>query len=471
MTVLRGADRLLFGLPETTTQARIRRGALSLLFLFGAVWWMRFFDFGNGTLTAKDWVKESAYLRVLAEALRTLQIPWHSAARRFQGTANFLGNPEVVLTPDIVLLRWIDPGAFVLCHSVLWYSAGFVGTMRLARRFRAGLVGIAYFFALFNFNGYITAHMAVGHWQWTGYFLLPLYFCAILRLTDSARPVLTDVLSMAILIGILFLNGSLHIAIWCLLFFLLVAALRRDLIGAFLLSTLGAALLAACRWLPAVFSLADTRPAFLFGYPSPSTLLAALASVPSPRLGALPITARPGWWEYDVHVGLIGLALLLLAAATFVWRRQKPFDLSVIGAASAMFVLSLGHLWSVVNHLDVPLLGVERVSTRFIVMPLMVGLIALMAAMHEWVTTTGRVAKTAVVIGLPFVAWELLHHAEQWRALLPGPQGLRVPSARLWPGMPVQSAYAVTVYGSWTVSVMAWGLLGGMLLRRRIPRS
>jgi hypothetical protein len=472
MTALSGADRLLFGSPETPTQAHIRRGALSLLFLFGAVWWMRFFDFGNASLTTKDWAKESAYLRVLAEALRTLQIPWHSTWRHLQGTRNFLGNPEVVLTPDIVLLRWIDPATFVLCHTVLWYAAGFVGTMRLARRFRVGLVGIVYFFALFNFNGYITAHMTVGHFQWTGYFLLPLYFGVILRLTDSSRPVLTDVLSMAILIGLLFLNGSLHIAIWCLLFFLLVAAFRRDLVAAFFLSTLGAALLAACRWVPGVFSLSDKRPSFLFGYPSLSTLLAALASVPSHYFGEeTPITAWPGWWEYDVFVGFVGLAFLLLAAATLIWRRQKPFDQSVIAAAIAMFVLSLGDVWSLVSQLDVPLLGVERVSTRFIAMPLMAWLIVLMAGTHEWATTTGRVAKTALLIGLPFVAWELLSHAEQWRVLVPGPPDLRVARAGLRPGMSPDRAYAAVVYASWSVSVIAWALIGGTLLRRRIVRS
>jgi hypothetical protein len=56
----------------------------------------------------------------------------------------------------------------------------------------------------------------------------------------------------------------------------------------------------------------------------------------------------------------------------------------VIAAAVAMLVLSLGDVWSVMSRLDVPLLCVERVSTRFIVMPLMVWLIALMAGTHEW---------------------------------------------------------------------------------------
>lgn len=33
----------------------MRHAALSLLFLFGAVWWMRFFDFGNASLMGRDW--------------------------------------------------------------------------------------------------------------------------------------------------------------------------------------------------------------------------------------------------------------------------------------------------------------------------------------------------------------------------------------------------------------------------------
>jgi hypothetical protein len=69
----------------------------------------------------------------------------------------------------------------------------------------------------------------------------------------------------------------------------------------------------------------------------------------------------------------------------------------VIAAAIAMLVLSLGDVWSVMSRFDVPLLCVERVSTRFIVMPLMVWLIALMAGMHEW--TTRR--EDAVVPAVP----------------------------------------------------------------------
>ena len=132
-----------------------------------------------------------------------------------------------------------------------------------------------------------------------------------------------------------------------------------------------------------------------------------------------------------------------------------------------MLVLSLGDVWSVVSRLDVPLLGVERVPTRFIVMPLMVWLIALMAGMHEWTTAMGRLAKTAVVIGLPLVTYELLRHAEEWRIALAEQPTLGGAPARLWSEMAPDRAYAAAVYGSWTVSALAWMLIGATWLRRR----
>lgn len=94
-----------------------------------------------------------------------------------------------------------------------------------------------------------------------------------------------------------------------------------------------------------------------------------------------------------------------------------------------------------------------------------------MAGMREWATTMGRCAKTAMLIGLPFVTYGLLRHAEEWRIALPAQPRLGVAHARLWSEMVPDRVYAVTVYGSWTVSVIAWVLIGGTLLRRRGVRS
>ena len=366
-------------------------------------------------------------------------------------------------------LRWVDPAAFVVGHTLLFYAAGFAGMMLLAKRFAAGLVAVSFFFVLFNLNGYVTSHLAVGHFQWTGYFLLPLYLSAILRLTESARlragADVAGALWAALLVGLLFANGSFHIAIWCLLFLLLAALFRWRLLASFALCALAAGFLAAWRWVPAAYSLWGQQREFSSGYRSVSALIGALAS-PTAVAGGVP--GGTGWWEYDMHVGFAGLAVLVLASALLLRRRRQAPDGSILAAAGVMLVLSFGDVWSLVWRLPVPFAGVERAPSRFIVMPFLVWLIALLAGLDGRALPLSRLVKTALLLALPVTSYELALHVAQWRPLLGGVPGMGVAYVSLLPAATVEPAYALCVYVSWTVSALALLLVAGALLRARL---
>lgn len=211
----------IFQYPKTRAHFRVRFFFFIILYMIGIAHWICFFNAGDVTLMAYDWIMQSTYLNTIRVALTNGVIPWQLSDIYYH-TQNFLANPEIVLTPDIVLLRWIPNGIFVIIHVLLFYSAGFFGSLLISREKKSSFIAFLLFWLVFNFNGYLTAHLAVGHFTWTGYFLLPFFFIILSRFVTESQGAfsvdITSVLATAILLGALFLNGSFHFAVWCSLF-------------------------------------------------------------------------------------------------------------------------------------------------------------------------------------------------------------------------------------------------------------
>ncbi|HBG96485.1 MAG TPA: hypothetical protein DDY14_14470, partial [Chromatiaceae bacterium] len=112
-------DAILFHDPATNIQRRIHSALLLLLFLTGIAHWVGFFNGGELALTAYDWIKEDAYLDTLRAAQVNAEIPWRWNTAFYHDTRDFLANPETILTPDILLLRWLPNGLFILLHVLM----------------------------------------------------------------------------------------------------------------------------------------------------------------------------------------------------------------------------------------------------------------------------------------------------------------------------------------------------------------
>jgi hypothetical protein len=78
-------------------------------------------------------------------------------------------------------------------------------------------------FTLAGFNGYITAHLAVGHSMWGGFFLLPFFALEALSLAEekTSPGVITR---MALVLFGMLLQDSFHMFIWCCMFLAFMAA-------------------------------------------------------------------------------------------------------------------------------------------------------------------------------------------------------------------------------------------------------
>ena len=79
------------------------------------------------------------------------------------------------ISPQVLLLRFLDPATYVLVNIWIFYAIGFLALLLLRRRYHLSLAAFLPMYLLFSFNGHITAHLVVGHLEWVGYFLLPLF--------------------------------------------------------------------------------------------------------------------------------------------------------------------------------------------------------------------------------------------------------------------------------------------------------
>jgi len=170
--------------------------ALAFLYLTGVVHWLLFFNlasaaFRGPSFSVEDWPKEYRYYSILQQAVRGDRVPFYVS--RPIHTRKFLALPEVSWSPQLLLLRFMPVGAFVVANTLLLYSAGFAGLLLIRRRYSLGLLPFAFLFAIFAFNGHVTAHLAVGHSMWVGYFLLPFVLLLLDvwplgRLTPASAP-------------------------------------------------------------------------------------------------------------------------------------------------------------------------------------------------------------------------------------------------------------------------------------------
>jgi hypothetical protein len=346
---------------------------LAVLFAAGALHWMLFLHSGNMTFQPHDWGKEYIYYSLFKQALTTGEIPYHISLA-FHDTPRFLALPETNLSPQILLLPLMGIGQFILVNTLLLYAIGFVGCLLIRQRYRLSLIPFSILFLLFNFNGHITAHIGVGHSMWAGYFLLPFFFLFVLELTGGniRRP--TPIKIAFVLFAIL-LQGGFHIFVWCMTFLILLLAFNWRYFKPILTSILLTLLMSAFRLIPATLALAGKKEKFIWSYPTVRDALDAIITIRQQAPDRLRPWGTAGWWELDIYIGIIGLALVVYFGIYLRFSKRedledtkhKPLDLPVF----IMALFSVSYFHAFLTRLPIPLLSAERVATRFIIIPIL----------------------------------------------------------------------------------------------------
>ena len=396
---------------------------LLALFMGGALLWGKFLNWGNIPFDFHDWAEVNAprlaFVRdAVLKGVLPLHMPDGSALRNV--TDRFMSLPDVILSPQVILMRWMEVGPFVLVNTLLFYALGAWGLLWFRRRFDLGLVPFSVLFLLFNFNGHILTHMSIGHITWNGYFLFPWVLALVFRLLDGDRS-WRWVAKMALLLFFMFLNGSYHHFIWVLLFLGLLALGNGRCFCPVFKAGVFAVLLSMIRILPPALHLNVFDDEFLGGYPTVMDLLNSLVTIkfPEQSLQVRSMLSPLGWWEYSLYLGLLGtLFLAVFGIYRWVKSRQPQHGyphllLPILGVS----LLSLGRLYRLLRLIPIPLLSGERASIRMIILPVTVLLILAAGELQAWLRGRKLLAVEALaglglLLGLGHDLWQ---HLKVWQ--------------------------------------------------------
>ena len=421
---------------------------LAVVYVSGLVHWGMFLSFGTGILQDDsglfrgDWKERFCYYDILREAFREQVVPYVSPTASCipPYSDRFLGNLQPNLSPQIALLPLIGTQTFILFNTLFMYTLGFLGCLLIFWRYRLALLPFSLIFLLFNFNGYITAHISVGH-PWNGYFLISFFVFLVLELVrpEQERKLGPSILLAFVLFGIV-LQGSFHIYVICAIFLVLVACFNRGLLGVTLF-TLGASVgLSLFRFLPSLFVYGGTKTSYASGFPTISTFVDALTTIKAfayehPRTTIIydaqghVVDTFIGfrgydvqWHEHDMFIGYLGVAFIVFFGiylrfnGSQVLQRLKFQSLDLPILLLALF--SFGIVTDIISDLRIPFVSwAERVPSRFFVLSLIFLTVIGAIRMQAFITTTvlSNTAKFLLVAGTVVMAHSLAAHSWFWK--------------------------------------------------------
>lgn len=416
-----------FGPASVSRFKRTQFILLALLLLLGGAIWLSFFQARNDGyfFHAIDWGIEWEYYEVIQEAYQTYRIPYHVSEpiQPIQPTQRFLAIPESLhpLAPQAPLLAFMTVKHFVIVNVLLHYLVGFWGCLLLRKRFDFSPFVFLVLFLLFNFNGHILAHIAVGH-KWNGYFYLPLFAAFVFDALKKSAPVFETAVKIAVVNLFILLQGTLHPFAMCMIFLGLVFIFSKEARWTVLVAMIFTALVSVFRLLPAAMTTRRLLPDdFIYGYRSLTDFLNAVIK---PAL--YPNATFP--WEYNLYLSLIGILFVLFFGVLLRFSRRAelvgtrfqglglPILLMAIFAFHDYWFQLIYGLPDLV-HMAGKIPNTERVAPRFMVLPLIFLTVIACARMQRLYVFFIRQKWLGLCafIGLAWLALRLGRHWQCWR--------------------------------------------------------
>ncbi|MBQ6503590.1 MAG: hypothetical protein IJI57_06730 [Flexilinea sp.] len=395
---------------------------LTMLFIVVLIGWGIFLNWGGIPFDFHDWAEVNApRLAFMKDAVTKGQLPLHmpdSSALRGV-TDRYMALPDIILSPQVLLLRWMPVGTFVLVHTWLMIGLGYWGLLRLKKRFSLSLLSFTWIVLLYFFNGHMLSHYAVGHVTWGGAFLLSWFAELVFALIDGDRGAAWET-KMAFLLFFIFLQGSFHQFVWCVIFLGFTAISNWKLLLPILRSGIAAGLLSAVRVIPPAMQMGAFDDDFLGGYRTPIQILNAFIRIihPEDSLNQAKTGAVLGWWEFDIYTGIAGLLLIGLSLAAWLLVRKRKFGFpSLICPVAVLGLFSIRNVYTVMRFFRIPLFSGERVSSRFLLLPFIFILIAGIAALQTFLSEKeyGKWGNGLLTVGIIPTCFELWKHLNVWK--------------------------------------------------------
>ena len=427
-----------------------------VLFIIGATYWYFFYFKGLSPIAHADWVKEQVYLDTIRFSITNRLVPWAWESSFYHGATLFMANPETIFTPDILLLPYISNNHFFYLHHLIFYTISFYLLNRIAHRWQLTMPAYLLIYLLFNFNGYITSHLSEGHFQWIGYYLIPAVLYFLYNSYHQTTISRSDLLA-GMALGVLFVNGSFHIAIWLSLFALFLFIFDRRTWLKLVVIIIVGYFIGLFRVLPALFYFpAASTKGLQSGYTNISLILDALTQLRGYGYG---VSTIMGWWEYNLYIGFTGFFLLTVGLILFFKRTIKNnyINLHWSGAVLLMLLLSLGNTWGILSTLQLPFGSIERVSSRFIVIPFLILIMIASCTISEYTKNFNNKYLTALFyILLIFIGIDLFYQLLNWSISASEiPSGGVKPIPHIGIVDTVGSDYKLVVLSTWIFSLCA----------------
>lgn len=405
---------------------------IGLLYAAGIYFWGSFLNLTGTPLDFEDWgIINSPRLDFFSDALRTGNLPLHMMYEKIEGQTTplhgvdrFLSIPDVITTPQTLLLSFLSVNQFVFVELLVHYTIGFLGLLWFRRKYGISLLAYGILFFLFSFNGYVQAHYGIGHITWSGYFLFPFFIALVIQVAEG-RGNWAWVGKFSLLLFYMVLAGSQHHFTWLLIFLGVLALVCFDQARWIFLAGLFAGLLSAVRLLPPILILehvfSGTGNRLLPGYPTPLDILRSMAILVSPADRSFIITSVRwlSFWEFDIFIGLAGTTFLLYFGV-FLWIKeghQYPALQKLFIPTVVLFVLTIGDTFALFRALRIPLLDSERVPSRMIGLVLAVVLVVVVVYFQKWLDESPLPKFVLLATGfLVFflIAHDLWSHARLW---------------------------------------------------------
>lgn len=362
--------------PEPESSPWMFRLWQVFLYLGGVYLWAKFFDMAGKPPNFHDWYQVSIpRIDFIRQALVAGQWPLHAADDYllYNVTDRFLAIPDVITTPQMVLLLFVSIPTFILLDVLIHYSIAFFSLMYLRSKYNLSVLVTTVVFLVFNFSGHILSHYSVGHFTWAGYFLFPLFFVLVFELMEKP-PQWAWIAKMAFLLFYMVLAGSLHHYVWLLIFLGVLVLVRWRQAPQIIAAAFFSGTLAAIRLLPAGLEAANIEKKgafnYVLGYPSIMELMQAMASLKRPHpveqiLFFQTDTVNSFYWEFNYYIGILGLTFVLFGLILWI-RDRQPLYWQLLIPTLVIFALSMGSTYRILRMTSLPLLLSERVTSRMV---------------------------------------------------------------------------------------------------------
>lgn len=400
----------------TTAPCWFERSVVAAAYVLGLVFWVVFFwdpsASGWARFSAADWGLSANFNAILRQAIAERTIPY--LTDYIQYTDRFLGLPVAPLSPQFVLLPWLSDIQFLLLNHILMFTLFVWGLLAIRREYGLSLLSFLWLYVLFGFNGYIVAHLSVGHTMWYGYFPLPFFCRLMLRLEEEPWGV-RERIAMAVLLLFILLQGGFHTFAWCV-FYLVIVAILRPRVGLVVLQTLFlACLLSACRILPSVAALHHMgRQYYYLGFSDPLEVIRAFTNLV--EFTGVTDDVR---WERNFYIGTAAFLVVAYYLVQPLFQRTaktESYPFGIFHAANlVLLLLSMGWIGRMFSY--IPLLQSQRVPTRLFTIPMLMWIVIAVIQMDKRlrIPAPGTPRLQLLLITLGFAVFDLATHMIKWR--------------------------------------------------------